>query len=264
MRKHLPLILAGCAVLCLAPASRAEHDDPREFIRTLVRKYMNRPANASEVESWVRNIQNGYSATDVHLGFLASDEFYRRHGGDPESMITALFRETLGRRPNQTEMRNWLRHWNDLGADHVQGRQELVKDFLATVRPPLRPNPPLPEHMPAKLIEQARMLAEALYNEVGDEGGRLHSRAAILLHAAQYYRDTFLTPGISPRQVHEAYRSLAGAHNAFLAELNRYGYELPATAGYAESIGSYLAALRGQLPAKIAPARPFDPRDIRD
>jgi len=250
------ILLSGFSLLCLPAAARAE-DEARAFIRALTREYMERPANNFGVEAWVRNIRNGNSATDVHIAFLAGDEFYQLHGRDPRAVIAAMYRHLLERRPTAEETAAWLSRWRDLRADRANGRVDFVKDFFATVRPRLRLNPPLPEHLPALLVRTADLLQKALDNEVGrDEGRRLHALADMLATACERYKGVFFAPDATPRDVREAYRAAARAFADLQAEMGPVVDPTYPSAGYARQVGDYLKALKGQLPPEMAAPPP--------
>jgi hypothetical protein len=68
--------------------------------------YLHRDADPSGRAGWVNKMLAGASETDVALGLVTSSEYMGAHAG-PESFVTALFSDGLGRSPDPSGLAFW-------------------------------------------------------------------------------------------------------------------------------------------------------------
>jgi hypothetical protein len=79
------------------------------FISRLVIRLVNRPVTNEEAAVLLGVMADGWTPEMIHALALASDEFYRVHGGSPERFVDHLYRVVLGRPPTAAEADIWRR-----------------------------------------------------------------------------------------------------------------------------------------------------------
>lgn len=96
--------------------------------------YLHRAPDPGGLAQWVGELNRGTPPELVQATLLASDEYYRRHGGTPHLWIANIFKELLGRTPSRDELRLWLGELARIGAREAvaleilrAGRAELVE-----------------------------------------------------------------------------------------------------------------------------------------
>jgi hypothetical protein len=68
---------------------------------------LGRTPSTPEINGWVLALRSG-TEDQVLAGFAASDEYYRRSGGNDRAWIDALYHDLLGRTPATAEENAWL------------------------------------------------------------------------------------------------------------------------------------------------------------
>src|SRR5262249_47375581 len=60
-----------------------------------------------EVAGWLQKIQSGADEWQIEAAFLASDEFFSRHGRSASAWLTGGYHEVLGRAPDSGGLNAW-------------------------------------------------------------------------------------------------------------------------------------------------------------
>ena len=110
----------------------------RRQVREWVVAYLGRKPNEKELLVLVQRLKTGTSPTAVQAFILASDEFYKKHGGTTQGFIQGLFVDVLGRKATPQEMLQLVAKAN--GA----GRQRFALEFLTVAQGPVNPLMPNP------------------------------------------------------------------------------------------------------------------------
>ncbi len=117
------LILSALAVLCAAPAARAQ--DPAEQAKMVdywFRTYLGRPAG--DLGPIYAGSLAGQTPTQVLAGMLGSDEFYTKAGSTPEGFVRLLFTDIVGRPPSERELGYWT------GRLYSESRSDVAAELL--------------------------------------------------------------------------------------------------------------------------------------
>jgi virginiamycin B lyase len=71
-----------------------------DLIENLYTSLLGRKAEPQGLTAWLYVLGAGASSDQLRAGILASDEYYRRHGGQPDGFLAAIYHDTLGRAPD--------------------------------------------------------------------------------------------------------------------------------------------------------------------
>jgi hypothetical protein len=70
-------------------------------------RLLGRSPDPSEVAGWVNNMRTGMSAEQVVAAFVASDEFYARHGSSIQNWVNAAYATVLQRSADASGFSHW-------------------------------------------------------------------------------------------------------------------------------------------------------------
>jgi hypothetical protein len=76
-------------------------------IQSDYQKLLGRTASTVEVNNFVAALQNGLSQQQVVVVFLASDEYFNKHGGNNASWLAGVYHDLLGRAPDPSGQATW-------------------------------------------------------------------------------------------------------------------------------------------------------------
>src|SRR5262249_49841312 len=130
-----------------------------ETIRIWYRRYLGRPADKADVESWVQRLKQGWSMLDVQAGILGSAEYFDRYQRDPARFIAALYEAVEGTPPWPQDVRYWQSLLDQLKGD----RQALARRLLIAVPRRNQPEPFVPARLPEvveRMTASTRQLRE--------------------------------------------------------------------------------------------------------
>ena len=88
------------------------------FVSRLYRQVLNRRASKNELETWVRALRSGRTATQVVRGFFGSQEMLNRNLGASE-VVGIMYKTILNREPDVNGFNSWVPAYNQLGAEKV-------------------------------------------------------------------------------------------------------------------------------------------------
>jgi hypothetical protein len=86
-------------------ATSVEHDSI--VVESDYQRYLGRSAGASEVAGWVNVLQHGMSNEQVVAAFVASEEFYSRHGASIQSWLNGAYQVVFQRAPDMSGFNYW-------------------------------------------------------------------------------------------------------------------------------------------------------------
>ncbi len=70
-------------------------------------QYLGRGPDGAGLAQWLVLMNRGLTIQEMERGFLASDEYYGRAGGNARGWVAALYRDVLGRAPSASETSAW-------------------------------------------------------------------------------------------------------------------------------------------------------------
>jgi hypothetical protein len=130
-RRHALFVLIVVSSL-LGGARTARADVDVDLVTDWFKTYLHRVPDESTLSAYVSELKRGVQPSTVKAQILGSEEYYERHRRNPDSFVTALFRDLRDRGPSPAELRSWMDELARLGGD----RQELALRFVrATLRP---------------------------------------------------------------------------------------------------------------------------------
>jgi hypothetical protein len=74
-------------------------------------------------------LAQGTTLPEIHVGILASTEYFDRAGNRPALFVRNVFEDVVGRTPTRLEQANWTTR---LRTTHRNNRYQFARDFLAT------------------------------------------------------------------------------------------------------------------------------------
>lgn len=95
----------------VTPPTNVDRAGAESFVKNLYVKCLGRNPSKAEVDSWVNNICNGSTASNVVWQFFNSPEFSNLKLSKGET-IKRLYRAVLGREADTTGYNNWLNSYN--------------------------------------------------------------------------------------------------------------------------------------------------------
>jgi hypothetical protein len=93
------------------------------------RRYLGRDLNAKEVRIFGEMLAQGTTLPEIHVGILASTEYFDRAGNRPAAFVRNVFEDVVGRAPTRLEQATWTTR---LRNTHRNNRYQFARDFLAT------------------------------------------------------------------------------------------------------------------------------------
>jgi hypothetical protein len=82
------------------------------MVSNAYQSYLHRPADQAALNCWVPAMQSGLTEQQFESTVLGSFEYYVRHGGAPDSFVTALYSDVLHRTPSAAEKTAWVNNLN--------------------------------------------------------------------------------------------------------------------------------------------------------
>ncbi len=103
----LQMLASGASRFSVAFGVAASVEHESIIVATLYQSYLGRSANASEVAGWVNHLQHGMSNEQVVAAFVASDEFYSRHGSSIQGWLNGAYQVVFRRDPDTSGFNYW-------------------------------------------------------------------------------------------------------------------------------------------------------------
>jgi len=252
------------------PGQPWRNESDLDAIRGWYRKYLGREAAPTDVNTWIKYLEQGWSILDVQAGILGSDEFFNRYRRDPARFIAGLYAEILGVNPWPDD----LRYWQGILRDLNDNREALARRALQRlVGPPKQPLPPdmprQPRDVAARLVLAIEDLQQQARSELSGtpQGRRVLLRVAALVDAGQQFRDLVQQRGYSMDQLRQALETLERDRQAVLDELTSPPGTAPRCAQAARDVGNLVAAgtaILPPLPPQVVSAAAPAPRIVFD
>ncbi len=117
-------LLAGTPRVAVANAITGSTEYRSGLIRGSYLRYLGRSAESAGLASWLAAMGRGTTISDMETGFVASDEYYRKAGGDDASWVRRLYLDVLGRSASGSEVASWVAQVG------VRGRFAVARGFL--------------------------------------------------------------------------------------------------------------------------------------
>jgi hypothetical protein len=77
------------------------------LIAATYQRYLDRAPDAHGAATWLQAMRTGRTIQQMEVGFVASDEYYRRAGGTDAAWVSRLYQHVLGRTAAPAEIRSW-------------------------------------------------------------------------------------------------------------------------------------------------------------
>lgn len=126
---HRTLTMLVVAAASWMPTTAQAHS-PAVIVDGWYVRYLGRHGEPTGMHAHISALRSGVSALEVEAAFLASHEYFHRHGCSPEGFITGLFLDVNGCRPTHSQLRHWL-----IRLDRCGNRQLVALEFLRDYRP---------------------------------------------------------------------------------------------------------------------------------
>jgi hypothetical protein len=78
-----------------------------QLIAATYRRYLGRNPDGAGLAFWLGQMSSGRHIEQMQSGFIASDEFYARGGGNDRGWVTLLYQSVLDRSPASSEVDWW-------------------------------------------------------------------------------------------------------------------------------------------------------------
>jgi hypothetical protein len=253
-------LFVAVAVFLALPAGpvAAQAIDMTGFVRGLYRDYLGREPTPDESLAWVRALQRGTSASEVHAFLMASDECFDRYKRDPNAWIGSAYTFVLhNRQPTARDLSAWRDRLNVYNGDRLRWSRDFLRG--ADWQAPSFLNPAstvTPAELPARLVTTCQLLVQSVQTELpGNAGWLAWTQANNLLTTAEANR-LILAGGASPGAFLQAITNLQTAVDALRDTLSRTGPTATNSRQYADQVYQYLAVLRTSAPPPLAPQLP--------
>jgi len=234
--------------------------DTTTFIRGLFRDYLAREPSAEELSAWVRSMQRGTPASEVHAYLLASDECFARYGRDVPAWINAAYGVVVGRPPTPRDIVFWTGKLNSLRGDRLTWAREFLRG--ADWQAPSFPRPPVAPptaDLPTRLVTTCQLLTQSIQTELpGGRGWLAQTQANNLLTSAEANRFVLGNPVNNPVAFVQALTSLQTANDALRSTLAQIAPAAPTSRQYADQVYQLLVAIRNTVPSPV-PLPPLPP-----
>ena len=255
------LTIALLLLLALPPIpAAAQSIDMTGFVRGLYRDYLGREPSPEEQVAWVRALQRGNAASEVHAFIMASDECFDRYRRDVYAWIRGCYAIVLNRGPAERDLVFWSDKLARLGGDRLRWGREFLRG--ADWQSPSFANPPVivpPADLPTRLVTTCELLVGAVTSEIpGQRGWLAYTQANNLLTSVRANRLLLSNPNGNPLAYNQAVVSLQTANDALRTTLSQSGAAVPTSRQYADQIYNLLLALRESGPSVPLPL-PFPP-----
>ncbi len=244
-----PLLALGCWLL-LVSSVPAQVYNSSDYVRNLYRKYLGREPTSNELTQWVWSFQKGLSLTEAQATFLSSDEYYDRHGRNPNTFVSGLYAEILNRAPSANEASQWVRNLNVIKGD----RGKLVRQFLEAAQQGSSSATALPAgesgQRERQLVATARLLRNAIEEELGgtSPGRQLSAMSRNLVNAS---RSLELASPTSAAARQQSLDDVQAALGAFADQMSQLHFSAPTSSIYLKQYEQIFATLPG---ATLRPA----------
>jgi hypothetical protein len=159
MRNHLLLAALAAFGVWAGPAS-AQTQDQANLVESYYEKYLHRQADPVGMKTWLDHFSWGESAESIQAQLMTSDEYWQINGSNPGGFVMGMYRDVLGRNPNQFEVATWVNYFmqdptNRLRTSNAfmvaargelsnQAVQQMFGPPTSTTVPPPLPVPPRP------------------------------------------------------------------------------------------------------------------------
>ena len=91
----------------LAHVFRVSAVDAANLVRDSYWTLLSEQPDPVASQFWQLQVQDGLPASQLKVAFLSSDEYLRQQGGDLGSWVSAVYRDALGRIPDQSDVTYW-------------------------------------------------------------------------------------------------------------------------------------------------------------
>jgi hypothetical protein len=81
-------------------------------VAAMYERYLNRPADAAELQGWVSFVRMGHTLEQVGEGIVSSVEYFQLHGGTNRGYVIGLYTDVLGRPASDAEVDYWVARLN--------------------------------------------------------------------------------------------------------------------------------------------------------
>ncbi len=249
------------ALLVPAAPLAAQFIDTAGFVRGLFRDYLGRDPGPEELSAWIRSMQRGTPASEVHAYVLASDECFARNRRDPATWIQAAFSVALRRQPTQRDMNYWLGKFDSFRGDRLAWSREFLRGADWQAPNPTQPPVSLPPRdLPLRLVTTSQLLTQSVQAELpGSRGWLAQSQANNLLTSAEANRFVLARPANNPAAFTQALTNLQTTVDALRATLAQAGPTAPTSRQYVEQVYQIVAAIRDTVPTPIVLPEPPPP-----
>lgn len=245
------LVLALIPWLGLTIGIGAQDFGSAEYVRDLYQKYLKRAPSATELNQWVWSFSKGITLTDAQATFLSSDEYFGRHGSNPQGFITALYADILNRAPSPEEMTQWSNNLIRLGGN----RQVFVREFLQAAQKRASEKAPLPEIGDDGTRDQLVATAQLLRNAVEEETAATNRGRQLSIMARNLVDASFL---LQRTAVNSAdYRLQIGNVEVALNALERELLELQLPAPKSSVFLTQYSRIFSKLSGSVASSAPL-------
>lgn len=125
VRGHVDLLVYRASL----PGVISSFSTSNEWLGALIDSYyqstLGRNADAEGKQNWMNTYRSGWTPARIASAFYASTEFYQRSGNTNRAWITELYRQILGRNPDQQGLEDWKRK-----ADRGVPRRDIAYSFF--------------------------------------------------------------------------------------------------------------------------------------
>ncbi len=156
------------------------------FVATEYQQLLRRAPDAAGLSGWVQATEKGLSFETVEAEFVASAEYFQKHGSDHTAWVTGLYNDLLGRAPDAAGLMGWVNFLNAGGsrlavAQGIASSAErdailINEDFGAFL------------HRPPSQAEVSALLAGLR------QGGQRADVAVGLLASTEFFQDQLSDP----------------------------------------------------------------------
>jgi hypothetical protein len=159
MRNHILLAAVAALGIGVGPAA-AQTQDQANLVESYYERLLHRSADPVGMQTWLAHFSWGESGESIQAQLMTSDEYWQRNGSNPQGFVVGMYRDMLGRNPNQFEVATWVNYWSQdptnrlrtSNAFMVAARGELANQAAqqwfappaSTSIPPPLPVPPRP------------------------------------------------------------------------------------------------------------------------
>ncbi|OWK46392.1 DUF4214 domain-containing protein [Fimbriiglobus ruber] len=264
MIRRVGSALGLCLFLSIVPAASAQVD-PAGLIYSLYRKYTGADPTPQQLQIWIREMQKGVSAADVHANLIGSNEYFNRCQRNPVTFVNGVYAEVLSAAPDPKALEYWLDQLRRNRNDRVKWAKQFLKAAGVTI-PPGVANPPgvvAPSDLPLRLLTTCQLLLQASQSEcAGQAGWLIQNQAKNFVSYVRASMNTIRNPGADPNAYRTFLSQMDSGVNGIRTGLTAGGLPAPATRQHVEQVAQIVAAMAavpGPQPPVIWPPVPPGP-----